>query len=327
MRNCKTFAFLFRLVLVVVLVLSLTRGATATGDSKKNRPFVTRPTRRLVVLSQNNNNQAIPTNKAQQSTNSLLPQQQQQQHRNVPLSALRGGIYFHDYYSKGLSIQFTKGSTHGFWWIFPFVVMVTAYATFPALSQAFDRLVLWISDDGWLPDTPEKMSLLSNVLTQVVNGPVVTSISVLFATLISVTISTLHSRQHDVQLSLINEVEALRNLETTLASPVYTTCTTSMEKLALASSVEELRTAITTESAQQEARPQHHQSDPHEYIALQSDQLWNLCDCMEADYVASMSSSESSTCDVYSPADDSDLSESERERRKEIRDLKVENES
>lgn len=112
----------------------------------------------------------------------------------------------------------------------------------------------------------------------------------LFATLISVTISTLHSRQQDVQLSLINEVEALRNLETTLASPVYTTCTTSMEKLALASSVEELRTAIATESAHQEARPQRHQSDPHEYIALQSDQLWNLCDCMEADYVALMAS-------------------------------------
>lgn len=130
-------------------------------------------------------------------------------------------------------------------------------------------------------------------MTQVVNGPVVTSISVLFATLISVTISTLHSRQQDVQLSLINEVEALQSLETTLGSPVYATCTTDMEKLALASSVEELRTAITTESTQQDARPQR-QSDPHEYIALQSDQLWNLCDCMEADYVALMSSSQSS---------------------------------
>ena len=119
----------------------------------------------------------------------------------------------------------------------------------------------------------------------------VTSISVLFATLISVTISTLHSRQQDVQLSLINEVEALRSLETTLASPLYTTCTTDVEKLALAESVQVLRTAVTTESTQQEARPQRH-LNPHEYIAFQSDQLWNLCDCMEADYLsASLSSS------------------------------------
>ena len=124
-------------------------------------------------------------------------------------------------------------------------------------------------------------------VTQVVNGPVCVSISVLFATLISVTISNLHSRQQDVQSTLINEVEALRSLEATLASPLYAASTTDVEKLALAQSVAELRTAVTTESTHQESRPQRH-LNPHEYIALQSDQLLNLCDGIELDFLSSL---------------------------------------
>lgn len=121
-------------VLCLIIFTTLTRWATAsTADFANRRPFALRP-----------------------RTSTTPPQMEA---RDIP----RGGKEFHYSYSKGLSIQFIKRPSHEFWWIFPFVVLITAYSTFPALSQAFHRLVLWVSDDSWLPDTAEKMNLLSNV--------------------------------------------------------------------------------------------------------------------------------------------------------------------
>ena len=165
------------------------------------------------------------------------------------------------------------------------IVLLSSYLTFPAVSRNFDRLVKWVSEDSWLPDTPEKLSLLSNVVTQVVNGPVVTSISVLFATLMSVTISTLHSRQQDVQVSLINEIEALRNLQTLVSSPLYYRYLTEEEKLTMAERMEVLRNVVTEESVSEHSRPQKH-LNPHEYIELQSDYLLVACDQIELHWLA-----------------------------------------
>ena len=138
--------------------LSLTKGAKADSNSnnKNNRhPFALRSRTRL-ALTETKKVVHCHDTPQQSPTPATICQR-------IIQSTPRGGNYFHDYYSKGLSIQFMKQPSHEFWWIFPFVVLVTAYATFPALSQAFDRLVLWVSDDSWLPDTPEQMNLLSNV--------------------------------------------------------------------------------------------------------------------------------------------------------------------
>ena len=267
MKGWKAFA-------VACLVLRFSLTVNAVSSSKPSFVGLLAPTR---VTKQGLRNKREDPNKKHGTETPLF--------RQLVALWARGGN-FHYYYSKGISIQFMKRPSHGFWWIFPFVVLLTSYSTFPTLGKAFHCLVQWVSNDSWLPEAPEKMSLLSNVVTQVVNGPVVTSISVLFATLISVTISTLHSRQQDVQQSLINEVEALRMLEAAMVSPLYATCTTQVEKLALAESIVSLRTAVTTESANEDARPQRH-LNPHEYIALQSDQLLNLCDRIEVDFVSS----------------------------------------
>jgi hypothetical protein len=54
--------------------------------------------------------------------------------------------------------------------------------------------------------------------TQVVNGPVITSVSLLFASLVGLTISTLHSRQMAISKSLVLEVHNLRELQSLLES-------------------------------------------------------------------------------------------------------------
>lgn len=163
--------------------------------------------------------------------------------------------------------------------------MIASYATFPAVSKTFHRLVIWASDDSWFADTAENINLQSNVITQVVNGPVVTSISVLFATLISVTISTLHSRQQDVQSSLINEIEALRGLELLISSPLYKRYTNDSERIAIFDRIEVLRMIVTTESRAEHSRPKR-QSNPHEFIELKSNDLLLLCDEIENMYLA-----------------------------------------
>jgi hypothetical protein len=74
-------------------------------------------------------------------------------------------------------------------------------------------LVQWGSAGTWYRKTEEQITLQANVVTQVVNGPVITSISVLFATLVSLTISNLYSRQIDIRKSFLLEVQNIRRLQ------------------------------------------------------------------------------------------------------------------
>ena len=179
------------------------------------------------------------------------------------------------------TLEFKKKISRTSWWIFPTVALIFSYCTFPTVSEHFHHLVQWVSHDSWLPDSPEKMSLLSNVVTQVVNGPVVTSISVLFATLISVTISTLHSRQQDVQMSLINEIEALRQIQYLLSSPIHSTGLKDVERAAFLDGVELLKADLTKESEEEEGRPENF--SPHDYVSLHSGAIILLCDQMDFD--------------------------------------------
>lgn len=207
--------------------------------------------------------------------------------RTVPLLPRQGGLRPRGgsaVVRKQPVIQLRIEHPNRIWWFFPIFVMITSFFTFPSFSKGFHRFVLWASDDSWLPDSAEKLSLLSNVVTQVVNGPVVASISILFATMMSTTISTLHSRQQDVQLSLINEIEALRSLQTLTASPLYSKFVSESDMQAIAERIEVLRTVVTTESHVKDFRP-YRQSHPHDYICFQSDHLLLLCDNIELRYM------------------------------------------
>jgi hypothetical protein len=103
-------------------------------------------------------------------------------------------------------------------WVIPIIAGAGAYSSFSKVSLAFHNAVLWASSNTWLPETKDDINLQANVVTQVINGPVITSISVLFGTLVSVTFATLHTRQFDVQKSFIIEVQTLRQLQLLLGT-------------------------------------------------------------------------------------------------------------
>jgi hypothetical protein len=93
-----------------------------------------------------------------------------------------------------------KGTFHrAMLWTFPMWVAILSFAGFPLVADIFHELVQWGSAGTWYRKTEEQITLQANVVTQVVNGPVITSISVLFATLVSLTISNLYSRQLDIR--------------------------------------------------------------------------------------------------------------------------------
>jgi hypothetical protein len=98
-------------------------------------------------------------------------------------------------------------------WTFPFWVAAISFASFPIVADLFHGLVQWGSAGTWYRKTEQQINLQADVVTQVVNGPVITSISVLFATLVSLTISNLHSRQVDIRKSFLLEVQNIRRLQ------------------------------------------------------------------------------------------------------------------
>jgi hypothetical protein len=98
-------------------------------------------------------------------------------------------------------------------WTFPIWVATISFACFPIVADVFHELVQRESAGTWYRKTEQQINLQATVVTQVVNGPVITSISVLFATLVSLTISNLHSRQVDIRKSFLLEVQNIRRLQ------------------------------------------------------------------------------------------------------------------
>ena len=116
-----------------------------------------------------------------------------------------------------------KSKANRLLWNLPFVVAILSFYTFRPSMRLLERLIEFSTgDQPWLPSTDEQVNLQTNVITQVINGPVITSISVLFASLISLTISRLHGRQIAIQKSITWEVHKLRIMQSLLASPAGT---------------------------------------------------------------------------------------------------------
>jgi hypothetical protein len=127
-----------------------------------------------------------------------------------PLSHLEGGSLSY--------IELPESLWERIEWMIPVAVGVISFTSFAKVSSAFHNTVQWMSSNTWLPESKDDITLQANVVTQVINGPVITSISVLFGTLVSVTVATLHSRQFDIQKSLIIEMQTLRQLQFLLYS-------------------------------------------------------------------------------------------------------------
>ena len=118
------------------------------------------------------------------------------------------------------SIEVTSPSTvqvrQGFLWVIPVLSSLLAFLSFKGMTHSFHTIIERLSRNQWTPSTEAELDLQTQVITQVVNGPVITSISVLFATLVSTTVSFLHDRQITLKSLFVKQIDELRILHVIL---------------------------------------------------------------------------------------------------------------
>ncbi|CAB9496263.1 expressed unknown protein [Seminavis robusta] len=104
-----------------------------------------------------------------------------------------------------------KMDTAGFVWLLPLINMGSAFFFYTNTQLAFHSFMdvcsghLWVNVDG--------NAYMNDIVKPVLNGPVTLSISILFGTLISMTIQTLYRRQIALHQTLISTVEEVRELQ------------------------------------------------------------------------------------------------------------------
>lgn len=103
-------------------------------------------------------------------------------------------------------------------WAIPILTTAAAFLLFQDMTHGFHHWMQILSHNTWTPPTAEEIDLQTQVVTQVVNGPVITSVSVLFATLVSTTVSSLHGRQVAIRSAYVEQLDAIRHLRLLLTN-------------------------------------------------------------------------------------------------------------
>mmetsp|Transcript_14567 Transcript_14567/g.23851 ORF Transcript_14567/g.23851 Transcript_14567/m.23851 type:complete len:539 (+) Transcript_14567:77-1693(+) len=98
----------------------------------------------------------------------------------------------------------------------PIIMPILAYSTYESTARMFDRMVEFISDNNWI--AVDGGQYQAEIITPAINGLVVPSLALLFATLVNNTINTLRQRQLQIRTSLNTEANDLRVLVTILDS-------------------------------------------------------------------------------------------------------------
>lgn len=93
---------------------------------------------------------------------------------------------------------------------FPVVACVSAFASYEATSKGFHTIVQAASNNNWIP--VDGGQLVGDIILPAINGPVLGTIGLLFATLVSTTIGNLYQRQMSISSSIVREVDDLRRL-------------------------------------------------------------------------------------------------------------------
>ena len=99
-------------------------------------------------------------------------------------------------------------------WSIPLLATLLSFVSFGKVAVGFHS---WIRSSSeslgfWIPRSDVEVDLQTQVVTQVINGPVITSVSLLFAALVSTTVSTLHNRQLEMRRSSSRFLSSLRAL-------------------------------------------------------------------------------------------------------------------
>jgi len=98
----------------------------------------------------------------------------------------------------------------------PFIMPIVAYSSYESTARVFDRMVEFISNNNWI--AVDGGQYQAEIITPAINGLVVPSLALLFATLVNNTINTLRQRQLQIRTSLNTEANDLRVLATILDS-------------------------------------------------------------------------------------------------------------
>ena len=93
---------------------------------------------------------------------------------------------------------------------FPAVSAISAFGLYKETTKSFHWFVVNVSQNTWIPVDGGK--LIGDIILPALNGPVLGSITLLFATLVAMTISNLYQRQVAMQGCIIREIEDLRRL-------------------------------------------------------------------------------------------------------------------
>jgi len=98
----------------------------------------------------------------------------------------------------------------------PFIMPILAYSSYESTAKLFEKTVEIISSNNWV--AVDGGQYQANIITPAINGLVVPSMALLFATMTSNTLNTLRQRQLDIRTSLNTESNDLRMLSTMLDS-------------------------------------------------------------------------------------------------------------
>ena len=98
----------------------------------------------------------------------------------------------------------------------PIVMPLLAYSTYESTAQLFDNAVTIISNNNWI--AVDGGAYQAEIITPAINGLVVPSIALLFATLVANTINSLRLRQQQIRTSLNTEANDIRMLSTMIDS-------------------------------------------------------------------------------------------------------------
>jgi len=98
----------------------------------------------------------------------------------------------------------------------PFITPLLAYSTYEFTAKMFEKSVQLISKNNWV--AVDGGQYQANIITPAINGLVVPSMALLFATMTSNTINTLRQRQMQIRTSLNTEANDLRMLSTMVDS-------------------------------------------------------------------------------------------------------------
>lgn len=95
-------------------------------------------------------------------------------------------------------------------YIFPVVSSVSAFTFYESISKGFHSAVQAASQNKWIP--VDGGQLIGDIILPAINGPVLGTIGLLFATLVSTTIGNLYQRQMSISNNIVREVDDLRRL-------------------------------------------------------------------------------------------------------------------